>query len=92
LSPRPPQGYWLARVLPRHNLRPSRLVHFLDWRVLVAAGLASYSIFLWNFPAMHLAQSRKRAVARPARLMVETTPALRGSELLSDAPRMSGSM
>lgn len=111
----------LARVVLRpHDLRPSRLVRFLDCRVLVAAGLASYSIFLWNFPitvflarngllfqahslwevglnialvavvvgalsaltyvaierpAMHLAQRRKRAVAGPARLFGETTPA-----------------
>ena len=41
----------LARIVLRPpDLRPSRLVGFLDCRPLIAAGLASYSIFLWNFP------------------------------------------
>jgi peptidoglycan/LPS O-acetylase OafA/YrhL len=30
----------------------SRLVRFLEWRPILAAGLASYSVFLWNDPIL----------------------------------------
>jgi peptidoglycan/LPS O-acetylase OafA/YrhL len=42
---------------------------------VVVGALSALTYVAIERPAMHLARSRKRAVARPAGLMVETTPA-----------------
>jgi peptidoglycan/LPS O-acetylase OafA/YrhL len=43
-----------------------RLTRVLSWRPLVGIGLASYSLYLWHEPVVHLAATRGLTVGGPA--------------------------
>jgi peptidoglycan/LPS O-acetylase OafA/YrhL len=50
-------------VLPPAGIRRSPLVRVLEWRPLVAAGVVSYSIFLWHEPLIRWLDDRGLTLA-----------------------------
>jgi peptidoglycan/LPS O-acetylase OafA/YrhL len=58
-------------VLPAHDVAPSRVVRLLEWPPLIAAGVASYSIFLWHEPLIRWLDDHGLTMAGRAGLVVD---------------------
>jgi peptidoglycan/LPS O-acetylase OafA/YrhL len=59
-------------VLPARRPRASRLVRLLEWRPLVAAGVGSYSVFLWHEPLVRWLADHGLTLAGTAGFIVNT--------------------
>ncbi len=59
-------------VLPAVRYRESRLVRVLEWRPLVAAGVVSYSVFLWHEPVVRWLSEHGLTLAGRAGFVVNT--------------------
>ena len=69
-----------ACVLP---LRDGPVVRALDWRPLVAVGVASYSLYLWHLPVIESLEDLFSTTPSPAVLALVGVPASIAAALLS---------
>jgi peptidoglycan/LPS O-acetylase OafA/YrhL len=58
-------------VLPAGDVAPSRVVRLLEWPPLIAAGVVSYSIFLWHEPLIRWHDDHGLTMAGRAGLAVD---------------------
>jgi peptidoglycan/LPS O-acetylase OafA/YrhL len=59
-------------VLPATRFQKSRLVRVLEWRPLVAAGVVSYSVFLWHEPLVRWLSAHGLTLAGRTGFVVNT--------------------